>query len=490
MGKGRPRQDTASLHLWLRVYWEAYGSGRAPNPHVVPTSLTWRNPPSNPPGSYLSGGGPRRRRRAAAGAAGAAQAAAGIPRAASWDGVGDPDRGRPEPRFSPRGGKACERGGLPGDVPPAAALRSPRSGARAGLPSLPECAPGPGAVADARGKLGPGRPATARHPEAPGRRVGGGPAGPACRGRKRRTRGAELPSSPARGSEESAPPPRSPRQDRCPGGGGRAARPRNLRRVTLGGCRFPYGGGRRACVRAEPGVPGCRCPLGGSGLRPGTRDARGEGPWAPGRPRPRRGLSGTLPARRWPPLRATSSLPVLPPGLPPGLGAGTGGRGWTRRARRLQARAGERGAAGSRGRPGACGPAERGSVGQPRGAPLPGVGRLGDRAGGIRAPRRRAGRAGRGDRLVRMAGRSEPPWEGPVTPHGKRGPGLCPPAVPGAGPREPGGLRASRETWLGRRAAPLAGRLPRVSGWVWRFFRISAHARRSQTKEALAFFFF
>lgn len=37
--------------------------GGPPNPHVVPTSLTWRNPPSNPPGSYLSSsGGPRRRR--------------------------------------------------------------------------------------------------------------------------------------------------------------------------------------------------------------------------------------------------------------------------------------------------------------------------------------------------------------------------------------------------------------------------------------------
>lgn len=161
-----------------------------------------------------------------------------------------------------------------------------------------------------------------------------------------------------------------------------------------------------------------------------------------------------------PPL-ATSARHVLPPRpapwAPPGLGAGTGGRGWTRQARRLQARAGERGAAGSRGRPGACGPAERGSVGQPRGAPLSGVGRPGDGAGGIRALRRRAGWAGRGDRLVRMAGRDGLPWEGPVTPRGKRGPGPYPPGVPSAGPRETRGLcgRPGRPGWAaGRRRWP------------------------------------
>lgn len=46
----------------------------------------------------------RLRRAAAAGAARAAQGAAGIRRAAGWDGVGDPDCRRPEPRFSLRGG--------------------------------------------------------------------------------------------------------------------------------------------------------------------------------------------------------------------------------------------------------------------------------------------------------------------------------------------------------------------------------------------------
>lgn len=104
---------------------------------MVPTSLTWRNPPSNPPGSYLSsGGGPRRRRRAPAGAAAAAQGAAGIPRTAGWD-------GRLEPRFSPRGGKACGSGGLPGDVPPTVALGSPRFRARAGHRVRPSALPAP-----------------------------------------------------------------------------------------------------------------------------------------------------------------------------------------------------------------------------------------------------------------------------------------------------------------------------------------------------------
>lgn len=126
---------------------------------------------------------------------------------------------------------------------------APRSLGR--TPSPPECAVGPGALRDARGKLGCGVPVAPRPLGYPSSRPSRGrprlpPLAPARRGRKRRMRDAELLSSPARRSEEeSAPPPRSPRQDRCPGGGGRAARPRNLRRVTLGGCRFPYGGGRR-----------------------------------------------------------------------------------------------------------------------------------------------------------------------------------------------------------------------------------------------------
>lgn len=215
-------------------------------------------------------------------------------------------------------------------------------------------------------------------------------------------------------------------------------------------------------MRAELGVGAALAPSGVPGCDPGC--SRG-GSLGDRLPLPPPGPLGDTPR---PPL-ATSARHVLPPcpapWAPPGLGAGTGGRGWTRRARRLQARAGERGAAGSRGRPGACGPAERGSVGQARGAPLPGVGRPGDPAGGIRAPRRRAGWAGRGDRLVRMAGRNELRWEGPVSPRGKWGPGPCPPRVPGARPREPGGLRErpGRPGWA-------AGRLPGVSRRGWRFF--------------------
>lgn len=94
------------------------------------------------------------------------------------------------------------------------------------------------------------------------------------------------------------------------------------------------------------GSRGCLGPLGGAGLGPGTRVARGEGPWMTGRPRPRprQGLLGTLPARLWPPLRATSSLPVLPPGLPPGWGrepaaaAGLGEPGDCRLGRGIGAR--------------------------------------------------------------------------------------------------------------------------------------------------------
>lgn len=205
------------------------------------------------------------------------------------------------------------------------------------------------------------------------------------------------------------------------------------------------------------GSRGRFCPLGGAGLRPGTRDTCGEGPWATGRPRPRQGLLGTLPARRWPPLRATSSLPVLPPGLPPGWGrepaaaAGLGEPGGCRLGRGSGARR------EAEDDPVRVGQRSAGQSVSLEGRPLSGVGRPGDGAGGIRARRRRAGWAGRGDRLVRMAGRDEPPWEGPVTPRGKRGPGPCPPSVPSAGPWEPRGLcgRPGRPGWAaGRRRWP------------------------------------
>lgn len=178
------------------MYWEAYGSGRGPNPHVVPTSLTWRNPPSNPPGSYLSSGGGRRRRRRAA--AGAAQGTAGIPRAAGWDGVGDPDCGHPEPRFSLRGGKACgSGGGLPGDVPPTVALGSLRFGARpdsesARVRSRPRSTRG---CPRKTWLPSPGRAPTARLPEAPGR-VGGDPSSPRSLGKKAEDAGLAVPLLP------------------------------------------------------------------------------------------------------------------------------------------------------------------------------------------------------------------------------------------------------------------------------------------------------
>lgn len=143
----------ATLRLWRRLYSAVYGSGRAPNPHVVPTSLTWRNPPSNPPGSYLRGGGGgggrrrRRRRRWRRAAAGAAKGAAGLLGAAGREGVGDPVWGAPgAPRFSPREGKVCRNASLEGTGTPRAGRRLPaRWKAPGRTPSPPECVPVPSA---------------------------------------------------------------------------------------------------------------------------------------------------------------------------------------------------------------------------------------------------------------------------------------------------------------------------------------------------------
>lgn len=78
-------------------------------------------------------------------------------------------------------------------------------------------------------------------------------------------------------------------------------------------------GGGRVC---EVGLKSGRLSApGGGGPGPPTRGCSRGGSRARAGPRPRPGLSGTLPAS---PLatsvRATSSLPVLPPGLPPGWG--------------------------------------------------------------------------------------------------------------------------------------------------------------------------
>lgn len=96
-------------------------------------------------------------------------------------------------------------------------------------------------------------------------------------------------------------------------------------------------------------------------------------------PSPSRPPAQARPLRDTPRLAAghLSARHVLPPRpaprAPPGLGAVTGGSGRTRRAWRLEARAGEWGAAGRSGRPGvwaSVAPVSR----SPRGAPGPGWG--------------------------------------------------------------------------------------------------------------------
>lgn len=220
----------------------------------------------------------------------------------------------------------------------------------------------------------------------------------------------------------------------------------------------------------------------------GARDARGEGPSARVvRPPPPPGLPGTLPAS--PP--ATSARHVLPPRpaprAPPGLGAGTGGRGRTWRARRLEARAGERGAAGRSGRPGvwASGaPVSR----PPRGAPGPGVGRAGGRNPRPEAAWREAGRAGARGPSGARGGLGRPAWEGPVTPGGKCGLGLCQPTLPrvrSRAPWEPGDPagRPGRPGWAARRRRWRGGFQECAVGVA--DFRTSARTLPSQTEGSL-----
>lgn len=224
-------------------------------------------------------------------------------------------------------------------------------------------------------------------------------------------------------------------------------------------------------MRAELGVGAASAPLGVPGCDRGPGMLAGRVPKRPVAPAPARASWGHSP-----PASGHLCAPRPPsPSCPLGSPRAGGGNRRPRLDSASQAAAGSGGGAGRGGkqRTTRCVWASGARVSRSgsRGA-LPGVGWPGDPAGGIRAPRRRAGRAGRGDRLVRMAGWNELPWEGPVSPRGKRGPGPCPPSVPSARPREPRGLweRASLETQLGRRAAPLAGRLPGVSRWAWRFF--------------------
>lgn len=312
---------------------------------------------------------------------------------------------------------------------------------------------------------GQGRGRPLRPPARPGGKESGG-----CGG-------SEFPSSPGpsllRGIRSPA---QIPAAGPLPGKGGRASGQAEESSTCHFGEAVDFHmveGGGRACARSweSRGLP--RPPSGVAGLRPGRPWMLG-GEGSPGDrwPPPPPGPLGDTPR---PPL-ATSARHVLPPRpapwAPPGLGAGTGGRGWTRRARRLQARAGESGArreaedgAGSV-RVGQR--SARGSVGQARGAPLPGVGRAGRPSGWNPGPeaagRAGGGRAGRAAGTVWFgwqAGRNELPWEGPVSSRGKRGPGPCPPCVPSAQPGEPGvgagsasvpgrpGWAAGRRRWPG-----------------------------------------
>lgn len=211
----------------------------------------------------------------------------------------------------------------------------------------------------------------------------------------------------------------------------------------------------------------------GRALRPW--DARGEGPGPQPRepsrpPAPGRASPGHSPPRRWPPQCAPRPPPGPAPRAPPGLGAVTGGRGRTRRAERLEDRAGERGAAGRSGRPGvwaSVAPVSR----SPRGAPRPGVGRAAESApgGGREGPRGPAG--ARGGAGAGQRGKGLSPWEE------SGASGRASELSQRSGSGRPVGARArgpvSRETRLGRLEAPLAGRLPGVRDWSWSFSNLT-----------------
>lgn len=241
-------------------------------------------------------------------------------------------------------------------------------------------------------------------------------------------------------------------------------------------------------MRTELGVGSASAPFGGARLRPGTRDALGEGPWATGHPRPRRGLLGTLPARLWPPLRATSSLPVLPPGLPPGWGrepaaeAGLGEPGGCRLGRGSGARR------EAEDDPVRVGQRSAGQSVRLEGRPCRGWG--GRETKRVESAPRGGGRAGRAAGTV---------WFGWQAGTSCRGKGLSVLAESGA---RGCARRASPAPGLGslgdsaRVPGDLAGPPGGAAGWApsrserlgLEIFRISAPTRRSQTKEALAFY--
>lgn len=185
-------------------------------------------------------------------------------------------------------------------------------------------------------------------------------------------------------------------------------------------------------------------------------------------------------------LRARHVLPLRPaPRAPPGLGAVTGGPGWTRRDQRLEDRAGERGAAGRSGRPGVWA-SELRSVGHPEGRPGRGW-------GGRRNPRPEAAGRGRADRLVPAAGRGPPGVGRACHPRRKVGPPAVPANFPkGTGPSVPWEPKpqgpVSRETGLGRLAAPLAGRLPGVRDLELELFESQIPPCHPRRREAVAYY--
>lgn len=229
-------------------------------------------------------------------------------------------------------------------------------------------------------------------------------------------------------------------------------------------------GGGRACELGWKLGPSFRAQRGGPGPR--TRRCSPGGSRAPAGPPPPAGPLRDTPRLAAGHLWARHVLPPRPaPRAPPRLGAVTGGRGGTRRARRLEARVGERGAAGRSGRPGvwaSVAPVSR----SPRGAPWPGVGRV----GGIRSPRRLGG-AVRTVWCPRRDG-DRSAWMG-LSLGGKWGLGLCPRSFPKVPSQCPLRARAPRpgtgKTGLGGPTAPLAGRLPGLRGWSWSFSNLGSH---------------
>lgn len=182
------------------------------------------------------------------------------------------------PRFSPREGKGCRSGSLEGTGIPSLCRHSRRAGKPRPDAESAKVRACPAALRErraSRGKLAArvlGRPALIWAPREQGARCGGcrpplcgrvllgsGPplihtAGQGLEEGKKRVDSflmekkkkksgqwfpgspspLVLPSLPSRFCPRNPLPlPESPRQERCPGGGGRAERPRNLRRVTF-----------------------------------------------------------------------------------------------------------------------------------------------------------------------------------------------------------------------------------------------------------------